>query len=701
MLLIDTNNSGDSKMFDLRMYYKQENEKVKDSYLKSIDLIEHILSEINQTKDDTKNNYYAYLKTISKLILKMYTLEKSLNDDYFKVKSFEELLKENNSYYEELLPENYDYSYANPKYCVEVFGEQYGQLLSWFYTLYRNYITYAFYHKQFKMEEYNQLFINVYNYIKNNRIEFEKLKEIFTKIMKKDASVDVYHQYKEQYDPEFKYYTSIIENSDLNDPKYLFRFGQYISENEIKASSFLANEISSNTLEQQAEAIIKAYYKGFVRDNKDVTKKSTIGFFPIIGLEKLYHIMIQGFKNHQNQLKTCFLGYRSTKANEQYEFDHKFDLALYLDENYKNKRINDYKEGLRKNKDILNEYSGIMYIEKFGDPQFSPETKPENLKLTKDQQNLYQQFNSEIFQLIDQFIPRAETSFCIVGFPTPKIGENFKAIFEETIKINMLDSTRYEEIQSHIVNTLDKAVKVHVKGKDSNKTDLIITLQPLKDPSTQTNFVNSGASVNIPCGEVFTAPQLKGTNGILHVSETYQSGLRYDNLVITFQDGYTIDYNCSNFEKDEENKKYIMENLLFPHESLPIGEFAIGTNTIAYIMARKYNIMNLLPILILEKTGPHFAIGDTCFSRREDGEVFDPITSKKVCSKDNEKSIQRKKDPIEAYTNKHEDIVLPFDDIECITAITNDNKRIDIIRNGRFVLEGTKELNRPLDDPRF
>ena len=90
-----------------------------------------------------------------------------------------------------------------------------------------------------------------------------------------------------------------------------------------------------------------------------------------------------------------------------------------------------------------------------------------------------------------------------------------------------------------------------------------------------------------------------------------------------------------------------------------------------------------------------------CFSRREDGEIFDAITSKKVCSKDNEKSIQRKKDPINAYTNKHEDIVLPFDDIEWITATTKDKMNIDIIRNGRFVLEGTKELNKPLDEARF
>ena len=55
-----------------------------------------------------------------------------------------------------------------------------------------------------------------------------------------------------------------------------------------------------------------------------------------------------------------------------------------------------------------------------------------------------------------------------------------------------------------------------------------------------------------------------------------------------------------------------------------MGEFAIGTNTAAYTMARKYGIEDKLPILIAEKTGPHFAFGDTCYSWQEDTKVYNP-----------------------------------------------------------------------------
>ena len=35
------------------------------------------------------------------------------------------------------------------------------------------------------------------------------------------------------------------------------------------------------------------------------------------------------------------------------------------------------------------------------------------------------------------------------------------------------------------------------------------------------------------------------------------------------------DYACKNFQTEEENKKYIKENVMYNHETLPIGEFAL------------------------------------------------------------------------------------------------------------------------------
>ncbi len=61
------------------------------------------------------------------------------------------------------------------------------------------------------------------------------------------------------------------------------------------------------------------------------------------------------------------------------------------------------------------------------------------------------------------------------------------------------------------------------------------------------------------------------------------------------------------------------------HPKIPMGEFAIGTETTtAYVAALKYGIADKLPILIAEKIGPHFAVGDTCYSWAEDTPVYNP-----------------------------------------------------------------------------
>ena len=144
-----------------------------------------------------------------------------------------------------------------------------------------------------------------------------------------------------------------------------------------------------------------------------------------------------------------------------------------------------------------------------------------------------------------------------------------------------------------------------------------------------------------------------------------------------------------------ENRKYIEDNILFHHPKLAMGEFAIGTNTTAYVAAQKYNIADKLPILIAEKMGPHFAVGDTCYSWAEDIKVYNP-NGKEIVARDNSVSIQRKEDVSAAYFHCHTDITIPYEELKSITVECADGKEIEIIRDGIFVLPGTEILNEPL-----
>ena len=238
---------------------------------------------------------------------------------------------------------------------------------------------------------------------------------------------------------------------------------------------------------------------------------------------------------------------------------------------------------------------------------------------------------------------------------------------------------------------MDSSKYVHITGKNGNKTDLTVALSDLTDPTSQTLFENCCADLNVPVGEVFTSPKLKGTNGILHVSEIYLSGWKFEDLVLKIEDGMIVEYSCNNFATDNENNEYINEHLLFDNKTLPMGEFAIGTNTHAYVMGNKYNINDKLDILIAEKTGPHFAFGDTCYSMDEDTKVYNP-DGKEIIAKDNEISLKRFSDKSKSYFGVHTDVTIPYYELGNIVAITN-NGKISIIENGKFVLPGTEKLN--------
>jgi leucyl aminopeptidase (aminopeptidase T) len=386
----------------------------------------------------------------------------------------------------------------------------------------------------------------------------------------------------------------------------------------------------------------------------------------------------------------------STNPNKQYSYDHRYDYALYYDKEYVALKEQAFEKYVKVYADKLKAQGGPALLEVFGEKPFSPKTTVQNLSLDDKQTSLNKSSQIAIQKIINPYLSREEYSFTIVSYPIPEIGEQFEEIFDATIEVNTLDANMYERIQQTIIDALDEGEYVHVKGKGSNKTDIMVNLYELNDREKETRFHNCLADVNIPVGEVYTSPVLTGTNGTLFVKEVYLKGLKYENLEIVFKDGYIDSYTCSNFDVEEENKKFVYENLMLPHKTLPLGEFAIGTNTTAYVMANKYNILDILPILITEKMGPHFAIGDTCFLWSEDVPVYNS-NGKEVIARDNEKSILRKTNIEEAYTGLHTDITIPYNELDSIDIVLKNGDKIGIINNGRFVLEGTQELNKALD----
>ena len=431
---------------------------------------------------------------------------------------------------------------------------------------------------------------------------------------------------------------------------------------------------------------------GYIME-QDGTKKTAAQVRYPIGFERMVRAAVCNFEKMGLEVTMLASG---TAANKQYDYDHREDRAYYLDKAYVERGLETWKNAFEEEKVHANGMAGPAVIEVFGEEPFSPETKKEAFRYGEKQQQLCVYEMSQRGQITNQYIKGEERSFTIIAYPLPSIGARFEEIFAETVKINTLDYMLYRNMQQKMIDVLDQADRVHITGKGVNKTDLYVNIWKLRNPEGETAFENCVADVNIPVGEVFTSPVLEGTNGKLHVGQVYLNGLNYKNLEIDFKDGMVEKYTCTNFEDEAENKNYIRDNVLMHHETLPMGEFAIGTNTTAYRMARDYDIADKLPILIAEKTGPHFAVGDTCYSHEEDNLSYNP-DGKAIVARENTVSAQRHENPEKAYLNCHTDITIPYDELDKITVIRKDGTTEDIIADGRFVLAGTEALNGPLD----
>jgi len=630
------------------------------------------------------------------IFLQGYEFGKIISEDpEFKSTPIELLQTLNADYFAPIKPEGYQRSLANPDYTVNLYGKDMGQLLSAIYTQYRNTRTYLLFDNYLQLDEDLHLFLTLYDLASSNNANFDDWKKVYLSARLANMYLKSALQNLLRLSPEVDLFRNIIETSDLTDLRYLFRYGNYISDNEFALADFMA-QYPSEELDKLAKYIIQCWIDGFIRAKKDYSLKKYVNLVIPCGMERLGKLLIEELKR-LNFIPLVTQPY-TKGANRQYNYDHRFDIALLLDRSYVDESLKIAEDILEDLKDLIIDQAGPVYVELFGELPFTPEIKSSTIQLSPEQEQLYRELSSKNSFLYMKYYHPDETSFTIIAFPSPEIGPQFPEIFADTVKINTLDSHKYALIQQKIIDVLDNADAVYVKGKPGNETNIIVKLHPLSDSEHQTKFENCVADVNIPVGEVFTSPLLKGTNGTLFVEDIYLQNLRFFNLKIQFEDGWIKDYSCINFPDPEESKRYIYQNLLLPHQTLPLGEFAIGTNTTAYQMARKYNIISRLPILIIEKMGPHFAIGDTCFSHEEEAPHINFLNGKSMIAVENEKSATRKEDPINAYINKHIDITLPYEMLDSITAIGYDGTRTDIIKNGRFVLPGTEELNIPLDE---
>lgn len=692
------------------IYPKAEEEKSRyhERYELAAERVRGIKWETNGGGCVVPEQMRDYFAKVSSYLVQMMDTYEAVDTGSFYELSLEELQQRNRELYQDILPENYDTSYANPAYAAEKLGNEFGRYLCALYGELREILVYVFEKRLFFLVTGLELFIEIYDLMEDENCEPHEVRNAIYYYVSDYADMTIADRTEMMLDSEHCFARSLIETADLDDLRYLYYFGEYIGDNEIGTARHLG-EMEEARIEEMASTYTEGHRNGFALYRIDLSCKKTVNIRYRLGFERMIRAAVRQFR--RMGLETTMyravgnliyrngrgikVGYSSGGANPQYDYDHRFDEALIFGKALADRKLAQQRCAYEECRELAAAFAGPAVIEVFGEDPFVPVAKKQAAAYTEKQRKQKLEYQSAASLLSNEFIPGDQVSFTIIAYPVPEIGRDYGEIFDETVRVNTLDSTQYGVIQQKLIDALDQGEYVTVTGRGDNRTSLTVALHPLEDPEHQTDFENCLADVNIPLGEVFTSPKLEGTHGTLHVTEVYLNELKYENLTLEIKDGTVTDYICTNFGTEQENKAYIEENLLFQHPTLPMGEFAIGTNTTAYAMGQKYGISHLLPILIAEKTGPHFAFGDTCFSHEEELVTYNP-DGKQMMAKENRFSAMRHTEPSKAYFNCHTDVTIPYHELGDIIVHCRDGREIVLIQKGRFVLEGTEELNRVL-----
>ena len=245
-----------------------------------------------------------------------------------------------------------------------------------------------------------------------------------------------------RYNPEASYAKAIIE-ADASDERNLYRYGAYVTDIQRKSHSFI-NKLSQAEIDAMAETYVEGYIRGF--ETMGVVRKENGVALMIcpIGFERMAKAAMERFEKYGVRVT---VQYMATSVNRQYGYDHRQDHALTLDRVYVNRYMEDMAAVYEENKELISMYIGPAVVETFGEPDFDPVNKKEAVQLDKRQIKLDREFDQKAAQIAYSYIKSDETSFTIIAYPVPTIGDKFEEIFAETVRCNTLSNNVYSKIQ--------------------------------------------------------------------------------------------------------------------------------------------------------------------------------------------------------------------------------------------------------------
>jgi len=159
-----------------------------------------------------------------------------------------------------------------------------------------------------------------------------------------------------------------------------------------------------------------------------------------------------------------------------------------------------------------------------------------------------------------------KTRWVVLRYPSPSMaqlaGVSTEQFEDHYFNVCNLDYSKMDKAMTPLVNLMNRTDKVRIVAKD---TDITFSIKDIP-------AVKCSGHMNIPDGEVYTAPVKNSINGkITYNTPSVYNGSKFEWVSLTFKDGKIVEQDSSDKAKSEaifntdDGARYV-------------GEFAIGVN---------------------------------------------------------------------------------------------------------------------------
>ena len=184
--------------------------------------------------------------------------------------------------------------------------------------------------------------------------------------------------------------------------------------------------------------------------------------------------------------------------------------------------------------------------------------------MTGDKQKLYE---STVWEKVHRDVRITKTRWCVLRWPTPSMAQmaemSTEAFEDFYFNVCTLDYAKMSRAMQPLKKLMEKTDRVRLKGP--GETDLSFSIKNIP-------AICCDGKVNIPDGEVFTAPVKTSVNGVIRFNcPTIYRGVTHNDVRLVFRDGKIIEASSSATDK-------LNEVLNTDAGARYVGEFAIGFN---------------------------------------------------------------------------------------------------------------------------